>query len=300
MISKENKSNQRNPVLTFFLAIFFPGFGQVYNGQMKKGLIFFFITLTIPFIFGFTRMSTFFIGFVSLNIVDFSFKIFTIYDAVKNSKKLSNIELKTYNTWYYHLIIIMVITTITYFYDYNSVLGIKTYTIPNSSNQPTLQTGDKVVGDLWAYKFIEPNYGDIVVFQQKDSINPSSYRVVALPKDTLEIKNNMLIINGKKCETSFIKETVSDGFDVNEYEEVLPNGHKHKIYIFKKPFVGNIDSIEELIIPTNSYYLIGDNRDNAMDSRYVGIIKRDEIIGKIVLSYWGKTKDRININLKKK
>lgn len=298
MISKEIKSTQRNPVLTFFLALLFPCFGQVYNGQMKKGLMFFLITLAIPFVFGFTRMGVFFIGFISLNLIDFSFKIFTIYDAVRNAKKADNFRLKSYNTWYYHLIIIVVISTITYFYDYNSVLGIKSYSIPTSYNEPTLKIGDKVVGDLRAYKFIEPNYGDIVVFQQKDSLNPSSYRVVALPKDTLEIKNNVLIINGKKCETLFIKETQSDGFDVNEYEEVLPNGHKHKIYTFKKPFEGNIDSIEELIIPPNSYYLIGDNRDNAMDSRYVGLIKRDEIIAKIVFSFWGKTTDRININFK--
>src|SRR5690606_29100082 len=134
MISKEIKSTQRNPVLTFFLALLFPCFGQVYNGQMKKGLIFFLITLAIPFVFGFTRMGVFFIGFISLNLIDFSFKIFTIYDAVRNAKKADNFRLKSYNTWYYHLIIIVVISTITYFYDYNSVLGIKSYSIPTSYN----------------------------------------------------------------------------------------------------------------------------------------------------------------------
>jgi len=53
-----------------------------------------------------------------------------------------------------------------------------------------------------------------------------------------------------------------------------------------------------MTIPPNCYYLLGDNRDNAMDSRYVGVVNKDEIKGKIVYSYWGKTYDRINIDFR--
>lgn len=300
MNSEEIKSKPRNPILVFFLAFLFPGFGQVYNGQIKKALIFLLITFTIPFILGFTRIGVFFLGFLSAIIIDFSFRIYVIYDAVKNAKKLKSYELKSYNTWYYYLVIIIGIITITWFYDYNSAVGVKSYKIPTTSNEPTLNVGDKVVGDLRAFNDVKPNYGDIIVFQKKDSLNPWVFRIVALPNDKLEIKNNFLIINGKKCKTSFIKETKSDVFDVNEYEEELPNGHKHKIYTFKKPFEDNINAVNKIIIPANCYYLIGDNRDNAMDSRYIGVIKREEIIAKVVFGYWGKTNDRININFRNK
>ena len=300
MNSEEIKSKPRNPILVFFLAFLFPGFGQVYNGQIKKGLIFFLITFTIPYILGFTRIGVFFLGFISVIIIDFSFRIYVIYDAVKNAKKLKSYELKSYNTWYYYLIIIIGIITITWFYDYNSAVGVKSYKIPTTSNEPTLNIEDKGVGDLRAFNDVKPNYGDIVVFQKKDSLNPWVFRIIALPNDKLEIKNNFLIINGKKCKTSFIKETKSDVFDVNEYEEELPNGHKHKIYTFKKPFEDNINDVNEIIIPANCYYLIGDNRDNAMDSRYIGVIEREEIIAKVVFGYWGKTNDRININFRNK
>ena len=179
-------------------------------------------------------------------------------------------------------------------------MGVKSYNLPVTSNEPTIKIGDKIIADLKAYNDIKPNYGDIVIFQKKDSINPWVYRIVALPNDKIEIQNNFLIINGEKCKTSFIKETKIQEFDVIEYEEELPNGHKHKIYTFKKPFEDNENYEHEIIIPKKSYYLMGDNRDNAMDSRYIGIIKEDEIKGKVVFSYWGKTNDRINIDFRNK
>lgn len=300
MNSEENKIKSRNPILAFFLALFFPGFGQVYNGQIKKGIIFFLITFTLPLFLGFTRIGIFFIGFFLIILIDFIFRIYVIYDAVKNAKKLKNYILKPYNSWFYYLTIIIGIVTITWFYDYNSIVGVKSYSIPTTSNEPTIKVGDKVVGDLNAFDDTKPNYGDIVIFQKKDSLNPWIYRIVGLPNDNLKIENNLLVINGKKCKTLFIKETKSEVFDVNEYEEELPNGLKHKIYTFKKPFDENKNSITEINIPANSYFLIGDNRDNAMDSRYIGVITKEEILAKVVFGYWGKTNDRINIDFRNK
>lgn len=300
MNSEENKIKRRNPILAFFLALFFPGFGQVYNGQIKKGIIFLLITFTLPLFFGFTRIGIFLIGFFLIILIDSIFRIYVIYDAVKNAKRLKNYILKPYNSWYYYLIIIIGIVTITWFYDYNAIIGVKSYTIPTTSNEPTIKVGDKIVGDLKAFNDKKPNYGDIVIFQKKDSLNPWIYRIVGLPNDKLKIENNFLVINGKNCKTSFIKETKSDMYDVNEYEEELLNGLKHRIYIFKKPFEENKNSLTEIKIPAKSYFLIGDNRDNAMDSRYIGVIKEDEILAKVVFGYWGKTNDRINIDFRNK
>lgn len=294
------KNKPRNPKLAFFLALFVIGLGQVYNGQIKKGLLFLVIELLLPFTYGFTKLGASFIGFVSILIISFCYRVYVIYDAVKYAKKLKTFTLKAYNTWYYYLIIIIGINLILWFYDANSIMGVNSYNLPVTSNEPTIKIGDKIIADLKAYNDIKPNYGDIVIFQKKDSINPWVYRIVGLPNDKIEIQNNFLIINGEKCKTSFIKETKSQEFDVIEYEEELPNGHKHKIYTFKKPFEDNENYEHEIIIPKNSYYLMGDNRDNAMDSRYIGIIKEDEIKGKVVFSYWGKTNDRINIDFRNK
>jgi signal peptidase I len=294
------KNKPRNPILAFFLALIGPGFGQIYNGQINKGIIFLVIELLLPIFYGLTKLGVFFVGFISILVVGILYRIYLIFDATTNAKKLKNFTPKSYNTWYYFLGIIVGIYTILYFYDTNSIVGVKSFKIPTTSNEPTIKVGDKVIADLNAFNTIKPNYGDIVIFQKKDSLNPWIYRIVGLPNDSIEIQNNFLIINGKKCKTTFIKETKSQEFDVKEYEEELPNGHLHKIYTFKKPFEDNENAEHVFIIPKKSYYLMGDNRDNAMDSRYIGVLKEEEIKGKVVFSYWGKTNDRINIDFRNK
>jgi len=287
----------RNPIIAFLGSLIFHGFGQMYNGQIKKGILFLTIILILPFIYGFTRIGTSFIGFASILIIDISFRIYVIYDATITAKKLKNYSLKPYNTWYYYLLFLSV-TSIFWFYENNRIIGIQSYHIPTTANEPTIQVDDRLVADLYAYKNSEPTYGDLVVFQQKDSLNPSMYRVIGLPGDNVKIENSFLIINNIQCKTTYIKETESEQFIVNEYEEELPNGHKHRIYTFKETYVNSnqYDIISEVDIPQNHYFLVGDNRDNAWDSRHIGLISKDEIIGKIVFGYFGNTLDRINLD----
>ena len=108
------------------------------------------------------------------------------------------------------------------------------------------------------------------------------------------------IINGKKTQTIFTRDTTIDIFELNEFEEELPNGHKHLIYKTKLAINTVVANIKNIIVPANCYFVLGDNRDNASDSRYEGFVKRDKIIGRIVFSYWGQSKERININFREK
>lgn len=296
----KTKTNKRNPIVVFFLSLFFFGLGQMYNGQLKKGIVYFLIALILPILLGFTRIGVYFIGFFAIAIIDLAFRIYTIYDAVKTAKKLKIYILKPYNTWYYYAVYMVVASAMFWVCSDSQIIGVKSFKMQSAANEPTVNVGDKVVADLRAFNNTEPDYGDIAIFKQKDSINPWVYRIVALPNDKVEIQHGFLIINGKKCKTRFIKETKSEEFNVNEYEEELPNGHKHKIYTFKKPFEEDINAVNKLTIPPNSYFLIGDNRDNAMDSRYIGAINKDELLGKLVFSFWGKTTDRINIDFRDK
>ncbi|MBB4803068.1 signal peptidase I [Flavobacterium nitrogenifigens] len=292
------KTNSRNPILVFFLSIFFSGFGQMYNGQLKKGIVFLLISFIYPILYGFTRIGVSFTGFFAIVIIDFAFRFYVIYDAVKNARKLKTYTLKPYNTWYYYAIYIVTTSVLFWYYDYNKIVGVQSYLIPSAGNEPTVKLGDRVVADLRAFNNTEPDYGDIVIFKKKDSLNPWIYRIVALPNDNVEIRHGSLIINGRKCKTRFIKETKSEEFDVYEHEEELPNGHKHKIYTFKTPFEEDKSAINKVTVPSNGYFLLGDNRDNAVDSRYIGVIYKDELMGKLVFSFLGKTNDRIHIDFR--
>lgn len=286
----------RNGFIAFLLSLLLPGLGQVYNGQPKKAIIFFGLLLFIPLVFGLTRGTTFFYGLFSLFIIEIALRIYIIIDGVKNAKRQKEYILKPYNTWYYHLLIAIGMLAILMVYDISTVLGTQTFKIPTTSNNPTFQLGDWLVADMRAYKNNEPDYGDIVVYSRPDG-QIYTFRVVGRPNDNIELLDNIVSINGKPSKATFIKETTNDEMPVVEFKEELPNGHKHLIYKFKTPYDSTKTNIKNIVVPPDSYYLLGDNRDNAADSRYEGFISKDRIKGRIIYSYWGQTgTKRMNID----
>ena len=288
----------RNGFIAFLLSLLLPGLGQVYNGQPKKAIMFFSLFLLVPVLFGITRGTTFFYGLLSLFFIEIALRIYIIIDGVKNARQQKEYILKPYNTWYYRLLLAIGMSAILMVYDFSLVLGTQTFKIPTTSNHPTFQIGDLLVADTRAYKDDGPDYGDMVVYSGTDG-QIYTFRVVGLPNDNLELIDNIVSINGKPGKATFIRETVDD-VPVMEFEEELPNGHKHLIYKFKQPYDSTKVNISNIVVPSDSYYLLGDNRNNAADSRYGGCISKNRIMGRIIYSYWGRTSKRINIDFRDK
>lgn len=294
------KTNPRDGFIAFLLSLLLPGLGQVYNGQPKKAVIFYGLILLFPLLFGLTRWITSFYGLFSLITIEIIWRIYVIVDGIKHAQRQKEYILKPYNTWYYHLFIAIGMFFILMIYDLTSVLGIQNYKIPTTSNSPTFQVGDRLVADTRAYKNSKPDYGDIVVFSSPEG-QMYSYRVVGRPNDNIELIDNIVSINGKLSKSTFIKDTITEDMPTEEFEEELPNGHKHLIYKFKFPLDSTKINIKNIVVPANSYFLLGDNRNNAADSRYIGFISSNNIKGRIIYSYWGQTgTKRININFKDK
>ncbi|MFO0355767.1 MAG: signal peptidase I [Sphingobacteriaceae bacterium] len=289
----------RKGFVAFLLSLFLPGLGQVYNGQLKKAVICFSLLLFFPIVFGLTRGATTFYGLMTLLVIEILLRLYTIIDAIKYARRQKDYIPQVYNTWYYHLIIASAMLAILWFCDMKSLTGVQTFKIPTTSNQPTIQFGDWVVGDMRIYNNTKPNYGDIIIFKKDDGFFYQS-RLVGLPNDKLELNDNIVSINGRPSKSVFIKEAISDDMPVNEFEEELPNGHKHNLYKFIQPYDSTKTSIKNIIVPADCYYVLGDNRDNSFDSRFIGFIKKQDVFGKLIYSYWGKTTKRINIDFRDK
>jgi signal peptidase I len=163
------------------------------------------------------------------------------------------------------------------------------------ANEPTIRMSDYIVANMQAYKNCSPDYGDIAVFSKDNGFY--IYRIVGKPNDTLSVQNNFLIINDKPVNTLFIKTKEINSSQIDEYREQLPNGREHLIYKFKQTEDSKMTNVDCLIIPEDSYFLMGDNRDNAYDSRYFGFVKRDQIIGKATCILFGVSFDRVNTDL---
>lgn len=170
---------------------------------------------------------------------------------------------------------------------------VEPFRIPSGSLEPSLQVGDFVAVNKFAYgirlpiiekKIINikaPKVGDVAVFRWPP--NPAfDYikRVIGTPGDQISYHNKILTLNGREIPRTFIEFTVdeSSGAAVTKYRENL-NGVSHDIYI--RPSVPAEDF--DIIVPPGYYFMMGDNRDDSADSRFWGLVSDDMLRGKAFL-----------------
>lgn len=295
---KETPNKPRKPLIAFLLSFLAPGLGQIYNGQLKKGIAFSILVLLLLLFFGLSRLCTTFTGFFVFLFLHFTVFLYAIIDAVNQARKQTEFTPKAYNKWYFYLLYPILFLGL-YYPDY--FLGLQSFHIPTTSQLPTILVGDRIMLDKYAYKNQEIDYGHIVAFNSPNG-GIWSFRVLGLPNDRIELKSNVVVINGIECQSKKIGEEKDLGRTIGKFEETFPNGFVHQVY--KMEDIDNLDNLsytnfEKQIVPPNSYFLIGDYRTNARDSRFIGFIKKEDIIGRIVFAYWGASFDRIGIDFKK-
>jgi signal peptidase I len=165
--------------------------------------------------------------------------------------------------------------------------------VPTGSMKPTIQEGDRVVVNKLAYdlkvpfttiKIVgwdDPKRGDIVVlFSPVDGIRLVK-RVVATPGDQVEIRDNQLYINGQVAKQSLIATTeLADYGRAYVLAENL-QGHTHKMMVTPEISAPQ-RTYGPVVVPEGNYFVLGDNRDNSNDSRFIGFIERRRIVGEAV------------------
>lgn len=285
---------KRKPFSSLLLSII-PGLGQIYNGQPRKGLVFLTIDLLVPIAFGLAGILNKLNGLVILLVFSLSFIIYRMADGFIQAKKLNNYELKSYNKWYVYLSFAIALCIVRTFLDLPASTGIQTFKIPTPSMNPTMQPGDRVVANLGYYDNRPIQQGDIVVFNSPQG-GIWTFRVVGLPSDSIEINDGKVYVNNQLNELTATGEYVIDDHDVVQFQEKLNLTKTIKTLRFKKVMMTDTRTFDKVRVPENEYFLMGDNRDNALDSRFIGTIKKDDILGRVIYSYWGNTSDRINVD----
>jgi signal peptidase I len=172
------------------------------------------------------------------------------------------------------------------------------FEIPTGSMEGTLLIGDRLLVNKQAYAasdalsrailpYREPQRGDIIVFRYPLDINQAYVkRVVGLPGDRLHLKNRQLFLNGQPVDEPYLSKRLMgsdyyrDNFPLHPEASGSPLPRRamqmHELYVRNG----------ELHIPDGFYFAMGDNRDNSLDSRYWGLVPRENIMGKPLLIYW--------------
>jgi signal peptidase I len=166
--------------------------------------------------------------------------------------------------------------------------------VPTGSMRPTIVEGDVVLVNRLAYdlkvpltdislaRLGEPARGDIVTFSSPKDGTRLIKRLVAIPGDVVEIRDNALFVNGVAAEYSEVKrvaEPVAPGRYVEAtraMESVA--GNRHAVQFM--PNRNAKSNFGPVVVPADAYFMMGDNRDNSEDSRYIGFVPRELLIGR--------------------
>jgi len=189
------------------------------------------------------------------------------------------------------------------------------FTIPSASMEPNLYEGDYIVVTKWSYGYSRhsipgspglfngrileqtPQRGDIVVFKLPTD-NKTDYikRLIGLPGDRIQMINNRLYLNGEIVPDVVLGQTEeADAYGprpVTRLSETLPGRRAFTVNDFGPGFP--LDNTEVFTVPAGHYFMMGDNRDNSVDSREhperggVGLVPAENLIGKaqIILFSW--------------
>jgi signal peptidase I len=156
---------------------------------------------------------------------------------------------------------------------------VQAFKIPSSSMEPTLLIGDHLLVNRLSYvvkvpvldsvifTLGKPHRGDVVVFRYpRDKSKDFIKRVIGEEGDTIEIRNKVIYVNGRR---------ISDPHAYfAEGDTVIPRSFSER------------DNFGPVTVPKDSCFCMGDNRDRSLDSRFWGFVKKDELVGKALIVYF--------------
>jgi signal peptidase I len=175
---------------------------------------------------------------------------------------------------------------------------VQAFIVPTPSMDTTVQVGDHLLVDKLAYapdgpitKHLLPytpvKRGDIIVFRYPSDISENYVkRVIGVPGDHIHLVNKVVYLNGHPLTEPYVQHIFPG---IQPYRDNFPNAAptpdepvQERALQMIAHHVWNGD----LVVPPESYFAMGDNRDNSLDSRYWGFVPRENIIGKPLLIFW--------------
>jgi signal peptidase I len=165
---------------------------------------------------------------------------------------------------------------------------VQAFKIPSGSMEDTLAIGDHILVNKFIYgtkipfngsvlKLRAPKRGDVIVFEYpEDPSKDFIKRVIGVPGDTVEVKDKRVYVNGT---------LYANPHEVHKENDLIPKEANPR------------DNKAPVVVPPNSYFVMGDNRDRSYDSRFWGFVTRDKIKGLAFIKYWSWDKDRFRVRL---
>jgi len=167
--------------------------------------------------------------------------------------------------------------------------------VPTGSMKPTIMEGDRVFVNKLAYdlkvpfttwhiaQWNNPSRGDVVVFFSPADGTRLVKRVVGLPGDRIELKDNQLLVNNVPVQYEALPERIADELPAQErshHRFATEDLAAHPHPVMDTPALRAPRTFGPILVPAGKYFMMGDNRDNSYDSRFYGCVERNRIVGR--------------------
>jgi len=185
---------------------------------------------------------------------------------------------------------------------------VQAFIVPTPSMDKTVMVGDHLLVDKLSYApsdsfskhllpYTEPKRGDIIVFRYPMDISQNYVkRCMGVPGDHLKVVDKELWLNGHKLVEPYIEHMFPR---IEPYRDNFPAEPYGPVYDRARTMLAEHVVNGEVVVPEGSYFAMGDNRDNSLDSRYWGFVPRENIIGKPLVIFWSydaPTEDWVDYN----
>jgi signal peptidase I len=172
---------------------------------------------------------------------------------------------------------------------------VQAFIVPTPSMDTTVMVGDHLLVDKLSYApagsfsrhllpYTDVKRGDIIVFRYPMDISQNYVkRVMGVPGDHIRVVDKVVYLNGKALTEPYAQHVFPN---LEPYRDNFPSEPRGPVMGRAMDMLANNVQNGELVVPPDSYFAMGDNRDNSLDSRYWGFVPRENIIGKPLLIFW--------------
>ena len=304
----QSTSKQPTARRRWWLAVllqFFGGVGSIYVGRPHRFIVLLVFNLIIlaGFYHGYWGAFTNVWVLWIVSAIGVLIVLYYFVDVIRLAIRQQSYPLKWYNRWWLYAGCCLVVLAMSLLTDRSLIqayAAVRSFSIPAASMSPTIQVGDYVLVDTTAYGVKGPQPGDVAVFRLPAAPGTDYIkRVIGMPGDRITIKDGVVILNDIALKLTKIEdfEDPFGGQATGQYIERNAASREYKI-LDVGPY-STADNIQELVVPSGHYFVLGDHRDNSTDSRFatVGFIPRENFRGPATGIWWARDWSRIgNLN----
>ncbi|HTY09209.1 MAG TPA: signal peptidase I [Candidatus Edwardsbacteria bacterium] len=287
---------KRKPLLAALLSLLAPGLGQLYNGQWTMSLIIMIAAEILIAVDGRLLVATY-PGLLSTYCLNAAFNLSFAIDAYRSATKAGEFAPRPCNRVGYYAAFVILAGTLSLANGWMvRAFAYEMFSAPTASMAPTIEKDDRFMVAKHIGENIRRN--DILVFRSPYDGKTLVKRCIALGHDTVEIRHKQLWINGKQTVEPFTQH--SDITEIPLPHDALmdasprgswEHGRFTQVYWAR-------DNFGPVVVPENCLFMMGDNRDDSYDSRFLGPVPRSAVVGKPLYVYFSRDFKRIGTTLR--